>query len=61
MRRFRLTYLGLDQRGGEREIACVDEGEALLRCHAMLATCRRVEAWEGYRLVCRATRPVPRA
>lgn len=41
---------------GEREIKCLDDAEALIECHKMLASCQSAEAWDGNRLVCRMSR-----
>ncbi len=38
------------------DLICVDDGEALIRCHEMLSTHERVEAWDGDHLICRMLR-----
>jgi hypothetical protein len=35
------------------DLICVDDGEALIRCHEVLSSHDTVEAWDGVHLVCR--------
>jgi len=57
MKSYRIHCMPPDQAAGPmRVVACADDHEALVRCHAMLAQHHSVEAWDGDRLVCRMIR-----
>jgi hypothetical protein len=39
------------------DMMCVNDGDAMMQCHRLLADCTSVEAWDGDRLLIRMSRP----
>lgn len=39
------------------DMMCVNDGDAMMQCHRLLADCTRVEVWDGDRLLIRMSRP----
>jgi hypothetical protein len=52
-------HLGPTKRVAGRvlDMMCVNDGDAMMQCHRLLADWLRVEAWDGDRLLIRMSRP----
>lgn len=55
-RLYQVRLAGPSPRLQEHEIACPDDGNALVRCRHLLGDHNSAEAWHGDRLVCRVMR-----